>query len=77
MSKEDFGWSLPPGVSQSDIDRTFGFDQKKDRCEDCNKIIDNLDRDGGNLCAKCAASDEPLGQDEIEPLERELPEEQP
>lgn len=30
-----FGWDLPPGVSQRDIDRHFGDDEKTEQCDGC------------------------------------------
>ena len=45
----DFGWSLPPGVSQGDIDRAFGG---VSRCTYCGREMEATDAEEP-VCYRC------------------------
>lgn len=44
MSRSIFGWSLPPGCSNSDIDRAFGAEGP---CARCGEAVDDCE------CPEC------------------------
>lgn len=51
MPHNPFGWDLPPGVTNADIDRHFG-DPDEIECDVCAESF--VPEDGEKTCPKCA-----------------------
>lgn len=54
MSRNPFGWELPPGVSHSDIDRAVGGDDENIKtCPACDGTGHLNASESGERCPKC------------------------
>ncbi len=62
MSKLDFGWELPPGVTHQMIEDAVGGDDEDPYCIDCNTDTTDMKDDfkckecGITLCSVCYKS---------------------